>query len=99
MRQSASQQAESHATTLLQVAEYLRRPQQSMAVAEARAAFRHTLERSHEASIVLTANGEPTAALAGGCVYRPGAQREDPDARPCGVGAAHLPFPLRSQHG
>jgi hypothetical protein len=63
MRQSATKQIESHARMLLQVAEYLSRPQQFIAVAEARAAFRQTLERAHEASIVLTANGEPTVAL------------------------------------
>lgn len=63
MLQSATQQTESHTRVLLQVAEYLSRPQQFMAVAEARAAFRYTLERAHEASVVLTANGEPTAAL------------------------------------
>lgn len=63
MLRSATQQPESHASVQLQIAEYLSRSQQFMAVAEARAAFPHTLERAHEASIVLTANGEPTAAL------------------------------------
>jgi len=63
MLESAIPQTESRTRVLLQVAEYLSRPQQFMAVAEARAAFRHTLERAHETSIVLTANGEPTAAL------------------------------------
>lgn len=54
---------ESYASTLARVAEYLSRPQQFVAVAEARAALRHTLDRAQEASVVLTTNGEPAAAI------------------------------------
>lgn len=45
------------------MAEYLSRPQQFVAVAEAQVAFRHTLDMAHQASVVLTTNGEPTGAL------------------------------------
>ena len=54
---------ESYTSTLARVAEYLSRPQQFVAVAEARAALRHTLDRAQEASVVLTTNGEPAAAI------------------------------------
>ena len=54
---------ESYASTLARVADYLSRPQQYVAVAEARAALRHTLDRAQEASVVLTTNGEPAAAI------------------------------------
>jgi hypothetical protein len=63
MSQSPTQPTDSYTTTLLRVAEYLSRPQQFVAVAEAHAAFRHTLDMAHQASVVLTTNGEPTAAL------------------------------------
>jgi hypothetical protein len=52
-----------YTTTLLRVAEYLSRPQQFVAVAEAQAAFRHTLDMAHQTSVVLTTNGEPAGAL------------------------------------
>jgi prevent-host-death family protein len=54
---------EAYASMLARVAEYLSRPQQFVAVAEARAALRHTLDRAQEASVVLTTNGEPAAAI------------------------------------
>jgi PHD/YefM family antitoxin component YafN of YafNO toxin-antitoxin module len=63
MLHSAMSQSESPASALLRVAEYLSRPPHFLAVAEARAAFRHTLELVHQASVVLTTNGEPAAAL------------------------------------
>jgi prevent-host-death family protein len=63
MPQSAPISTDSYTSALLHVAEYLSRPQQFVAVAEARAAFRHTLEQAQQASVVLTANGEPAAAL------------------------------------
>ena len=63
MLHSAMSQSESPASALLHVAEYLSRPPHFLAVAEARAAFRHTLELVHQASVVLTTNGEPAAAL------------------------------------
>lgn len=52
-----------HITTLLRVAEYLSRPQQFVAVAEAPAAFGHVLDMAHQASVVLTTNGVPVGAL------------------------------------
>lgn len=54
---------EPYTSTLARVADYLSRPQQFIAVAEARAALRHTLDRAQEASVVLTTNGEPAAAI------------------------------------
>ena len=63
MPQSPTQPTDPHTTALLRVAEYLSRPQQFVAAAEAQAAFRHTLEMAHQASVVLTTNGEPAAAL------------------------------------
>jgi len=62
MSQSPTQPTDPH-TTLLRVAEYLSRPAQFVAVAEAHAAFRRTLDMAHQASVVLTTNGEPAAAL------------------------------------
>jgi prevent-host-death family protein len=52
-----------YTSALARVAEYLSRPQQFVAVAEARAALRQTLDRAQEASVVLTTNGEPAAAI------------------------------------
>jgi hypothetical protein len=63
MLHSAMPQPESPASVLLRVAEYLSRPPHFLAVAEARATFRRTLELVHQASVVLTTNGEPAAAL------------------------------------
>jgi PHD/YefM family antitoxin component YafN of YafNO toxin-antitoxin module len=63
MPQSPTQPTDPYTTALLRVAEYLSRPQQLVAVTEAQAAFRHTLEMAHQASVVLTTNGEPAAAL------------------------------------
>ncbi len=54
---------EPYTSSLARVAAYLSRPQQFVAVAEARAALRHTLDRAQEASVVLTTNGEPAAAI------------------------------------
>lgn len=48
---------------LLKVARYLSRPQQFVAVADARAELKRTLERAEKSSVVLTSNGEPAAAL------------------------------------
>jgi hypothetical protein len=63
MSQSPTQPMDPYTTTLLRVAEYLSRPQQFVAVAEAQAAFRHTLDMAHQTSVVLTTNGEPAGAL------------------------------------
>jgi prevent-host-death family protein len=53
----------SYTKMLVRIADYLSRPQQFVAVAEARAALRHTLDRAQEASVVLTNKGEPAAAI------------------------------------
>ena len=63
MSQLPPEQMPHHASALLHVADYLSRPQQFIAVADARAAFRRTLEMVRQASVVLTTNGEPAAAL------------------------------------
>ncbi len=63
MSQLPPEQTPHHASALLRVADYLSRPQQFIAVADARAAFRRTLEMVRQASVVLTTNGEPAAAL------------------------------------
>lgn len=63
MASSTMAPTEAPAHALLHVAEYLSRPQQFVAVAEARAAFRHTLARVPQTSVVLTSNGEPAVAL------------------------------------
>ena len=63
MSQSPTQPMDPHTAALLPVAEYLSRPAHFIAVTEAHAAFRHTLDMVHQASVVLTMNGEPAAAL------------------------------------
>ena len=63
MSQVPPEQTPHHVSALLHVADYLSRPQQFIAVADARAAFRRTLEMVRQASVVLTTNGEPAAAL------------------------------------
>ncbi|HLE63005.1 MAG TPA: hypothetical protein VI750_07695 [Pyrinomonadaceae bacterium] len=51
------------AAALLRVASYLGRPQKFMAVADARAEMRRTLELAAKGSVVLTTHGEPEAAV------------------------------------
>jgi antitoxin (DNA-binding transcriptional repressor) of toxin-antitoxin stability system len=51
------------ATALLRIAAYLSQPQQFMAVADARAEMRRTLEMVTKGSVVLTTHGEPEAAV------------------------------------
>jgi antitoxin (DNA-binding transcriptional repressor) of toxin-antitoxin stability system len=51
------------AAALLRIASYLGRPQKFMAVADARAEMRHTLELAAKGSVVLTTHGEPEAAV------------------------------------
>ena len=51
------------AAALLRVASYLGRPQKFMAVGDARAELRHTLELAAKGSVVLTTHGEPEAAV------------------------------------
>ena len=51
------------AATLLRIAAYLSQPQQFMAVADARAEMRRTLEMTAKGSVVLTTHGEPEAAV------------------------------------
>jgi len=51
------------AAALLRVASYLGRPQKFMAVGDARAEMRRTLELAAKGSVVLTTHGEPAAAV------------------------------------
>src|SRR5260370_33354971 len=51
------------ASALLRVASYLGRPQKFMAVGDARAELRRTLELAAKGSVVLTTHGEPEAAV------------------------------------
>ena len=51
------------AAALLRVASYLGRPQQFMAIADARAEMRRTLELAAKGSVVLTTHGEPAATV------------------------------------
>lgn len=53
----------SSAAHLLQVADYLSRPQQFLAVAEARSSLRQALEDASDRSVVLTNNGQPQAVI------------------------------------
>ena len=55
--------SEDHANVLLRVAEYFRQPQKFMAVADARAEMRRTLDLAAKGSVVLTSHGEPEAAV------------------------------------
>jgi prevent-host-death family protein len=63
MKASSISEAEASASPLLRVADYLSRPQQFLAVAEARAGLRKTLREAAKRSVVLTNNGEPQAAI------------------------------------
>src|SRR5947209_8994754 len=60
---TSSSITDDRAAALLRVAAYLSRPQKFMAVGEARAEMRRTLEMAEEGSVVLTTHGEPEAAL------------------------------------
>jgi len=55
--------ADDRAAALLRVASYLGRPQKFMAVADARAEMRRTLEMVAKGSVVLTTHGEPEVAV------------------------------------
>src|SRR5713101_40780 len=55
--------ADDRAAALLRVASYLGRPQKFMAVGDARAEMRRTLEMVAKGSVVLTTHGEPEAAV------------------------------------
>src|SRR5215210_6323366 len=63
MPESITTAADETAAALLRVAAYLSRPQKFMAVGEARAELRRTLELAEEGSVVLTTHGEPEAAV------------------------------------
>lgn len=63
MPESITTATDERAAALLRVAAYLSRPQKFMAVGEARAEMRRTLEMAEEGSVVLTTHGEPEAAL------------------------------------
>jgi PHD/YefM family antitoxin component YafN of YafNO toxin-antitoxin module len=53
----------SSAAHLLQVADYLSRPQQFLAIAEARSGLRQALDDASRQSVVLTNNGQPQVAI------------------------------------
>ena len=55
--------ADDKSAALLRVASYLGRPQKFMAVGDARAEMRRTLELATKGSVVLTTHGEPEAAV------------------------------------
>jgi antitoxin (DNA-binding transcriptional repressor) of toxin-antitoxin stability system len=55
--------SDERAAALLRVASYLSQPQQFMAVGDARAELRRTLEMAEKGSVVLTTHGEPEAAV------------------------------------
>ena len=63
MPETSSSIADDRAAALLRVAAYLSRPQKFMAVADARAEMRRTLELAEKGSVVLTTHGEPEAAV------------------------------------
>src|SRR5919107_1508487 len=63
MPEANSSVADERAAALLRVASYLSRPQQFMAVADARAEMRRTLKMAEKGSVVLTTHGEPEAAV------------------------------------
>lgn len=63
MPESITTATDERAAALLRVAAYLSRPQKFMAVGEARAELRRTLELAEEGSVVLTTHGEPEAAV------------------------------------
>lgn len=63
MPESMTTATDERAAALLRVAAYLSRPQKFMAVGEARAELRRTLEMAEEGSVVLTTHGEPEAAV------------------------------------
>lgn len=63
MTRSSLLQQSVPAAPLIEVANYLSRPQQFLAVAQARAGLREAIAASGERSVVLTNNGEPQAAL------------------------------------
>src|SRR5918912_3492273 len=63
MPESITAATDERAAALLRVAAYLSRPQKFMAVGEARAEMRRTLELAEEGSVVLTTHGEPEAAV------------------------------------
>ena len=63
MPESNTAAADERSAALLRVAAYLSRPQKFMAVGEARAEMRRTLEMAEEGSVVLTTHGEPEAAV------------------------------------
>lgn len=63
MPESMTTAVDERAAALLRVAAYLSRPQKFMAVGEARAELRRTLELAEEGSVVLTTHGEPEAAV------------------------------------
>jgi antitoxin (DNA-binding transcriptional repressor) of toxin-antitoxin stability system len=60
---SDSVSSDEQAAALLRVATYLGQPQKFMAIADARAEMRRTVELAAKGSVVLTTHGEPAAAV------------------------------------
>jgi hypothetical protein len=63
MPMTSSSINDDRAAALLQVAAYLGRPQKFMAVADACAEMRRTLEMAEKGSVMLTTHGEPEATV------------------------------------
>ena len=63
MRNKAVSTTELSVASLVKVADYLSRPQQFLAIAEARAGFKEALQEAGKRSVILTNNGAPQAAL------------------------------------
>lgn len=63
MREVKSFATDERAAALLRVATYLSQPQQFMAVADARAGMRRTLEMAEKGSVILTTHGAPEAVV------------------------------------
>jgi prevent-host-death family protein len=63
MSSTPLEQPDPHTSALLQVADYLSHPPQFVAIADARATLRQTLELAHHGSVVLTSHGVPTVAV------------------------------------
>jgi|SRR5215213_5135039 len=63
MKHDSTISTDEKAAALLRVASYLGQPQKFMAIADARAEMRRTLELAAKGSVVLTTHGEPAAAV------------------------------------
>lgn len=63
MKINVVSEAAPNISPLVKIADYLSRPQQFLAIAEARAGFKEALQESSKRSVILTNNGAPQAAL------------------------------------